>query len=124
MFGSNLGNLWPLGSNTKEKRPADIGFQTRDPKFTCPNASHCTTISQRRGFPDPSLRLSELPFIIHREYSGSFVAAPTTGVIIIIMIVIIIKILIKILIIIAIIIIIIIIITSIPPPPVMTIRFR
>ena len=29
----------------KEKWPADIGDQTRDPKFACPNADHCTTAS-------------------------------------------------------------------------------
>ena len=28
----------------KEKWPADIGTRIRDPRFTCLNADHCTTM--------------------------------------------------------------------------------
>ena len=37
--------IWSLGSNTKEKWLVDIRTRTRDPRFACPNAIHCTTAS-------------------------------------------------------------------------------
>ena len=33
-----LGNLWPLGGNTKDRKVASryLGDQTRDPRLSCP----------------------------------------------------------------------------------------
>ena len=40
---SNAYNTRPLGGNTKEKWPANIGIRIRDSRFACPNASYFTT---------------------------------------------------------------------------------
>ena len=72
----HLGDIWPLGGDTKEKWLANIGTWTRDPRFACPNASHCTTYCLLQPCRLAGLLL--FPFIFVYSFVKKCMAPPVT----------------------------------------------